>query len=244
MEDGVLGSGVYITTTFGEQEFKIRNPDNCSVFRSELIAIRRGLQYAVQVKDHSRDIWILTDSRSSIQHLSNWSTVGDQTSLDILKLLESLSPDHTVHFQWIPSHVGVEGNEKADFLARSGSEEGVNPGGELTFSEISSLAKIKINKLTKIPPNHSWYFAKRPGETFNIRPRQYQTAFSRYLSGHTRGITFQQGQKKFPDCPWCYINMASPEHILTCLNFKRDEVLLDPTKFLDILYIFGFMGVV
>ncbi|GFX47882.1 RNase H domain-containing protein [Trichonephila clavipes] len=39
----------------------------------------------IETPDDTRwDIWILTDSRASIQHLSRWTTVGDMTSLNIL----------------------------------------------------------------------------------------------------------------------------------------------------------------
>ncbi|GFU11933.1 putative RNA-directed DNA polymerase from transposon BS [Trichonephila clavipes] len=89
--------------------------DGSRVFRSELIAIRRGLQCAAQLEDRFQEIWILTDSRASIQHLANWGDIGDQTSLDILSLLHDLSSGHSIHFQWIPSYVGIEGNERADF---------------------------------------------------------------------------------------------------------------------------------
>ncbi|GIY31938.1 putative RNA-directed DNA polymerase from transposon BS [Caerostris darwini] len=124
------------------------------------------MQYAVQAGDHFQDIWILTDSRASIQHPYNWCIVGDQTNLDILKLLDMLSPCHTIHFQWLSSHVGVELNKKANSLAKSTAEENVSHCGMLSFGEISSLAKIKMNKLLKTPPNHSWYFAGKPGEIF------------------------------------------------------------------------------
>ncbi|GFX29755.1 RNase H domain-containing protein [Trichonephila clavipes] len=74
-EKGISGSGVYIPTPSGALEFKIKNPNYCSVFRSELIAIRRGLQCAAQLEDRFQEIWILTDSRASIQHLANWVTL-------------------------------------------------------------------------------------------------------------------------------------------------------------------------
>ncbi|GFW73997.1 uncharacterized protein TNCV_545211 [Trichonephila clavipes] len=118
-DKGISGSGVYIPTPSGALEFKIKNPNYCSVFRSKLIAIRRGLQCATQLEDRFQEIWILTDSRASIQHLANWGDIGDQTSLDILSLLRDLSSGHSIHFQWIPSHVVIEGNERADFLART-----------------------------------------------------------------------------------------------------------------------------
>ncbi|GFU47755.1 putative RNA-directed DNA polymerase from transposon BS [Trichonephila clavipes] len=116
---GISGSGVYIPTPSGTLEFKIKTPNYCSAFRSELIAIRRGLQCAAQLEDRFQEIWILTNSRASIQHLTNWGDIGDQTSMDILSLLHDLSSGHSIHFQWIPSPIGIEGNERADFLART-----------------------------------------------------------------------------------------------------------------------------
>ncbi|GFY11482.1 RNase H domain-containing protein [Trichonephila clavipes] len=89
-EKGILGSGVYIPTPSGALEFKIKNLNYCSVFISELLAIWRGLQCAVQLEDRFHEIWILTDSRASIQHLTNWGDIGDQTSLDILSLLQDI----------------------------------------------------------------------------------------------------------------------------------------------------------
>ncbi|GFX48349.1 dolichyl pyrophosphate Man9GlcNAc2 alpha-1,3-glucosyltransferase [Trichonephila clavipes] len=156
-EKGISGNGVYILTPSGALEFKIKNPNYCSFFRSELIAIRRGLQCAAQLEDRFQETWILTDSRASIQHLANWGDVGDQTSLDILSLLHDLSSGHSIHFQWIPSHVGIEGNERADFLARTAAVEGVSPRGNLTLSEISTISKLELNRQIKTPPIHAWY---------------------------------------------------------------------------------------
>ncbi|GFY26780.1 putative RNA-directed DNA polymerase from transposon BS [Trichonephila clavipes] len=159
-EKGISGSGVYIPTLSGASKFKIKNPNYCSVFRSELIAIRRGLQCAAQLEDRFQEIWNFTDSRASIQHLANWGDIGDQTSLDILSLLHDLSSGHIIHFQWIPSPVGIDGNERADLLARTAAVEGVSPRGTLTFSEISTISNLELNRLIKTPPSHAWYFAK------------------------------------------------------------------------------------
>ncbi|GFS59608.1 putative RNA-directed DNA polymerase from transposon BS [Trichonephila clavipes] len=165
-EKGISGSDVYIPTPSGTLEFKIKNPNYCSVFRSELIAIRRGLQCAAQLEDRFQEIWILTDSRASIQHLDNWGDFGDQTSLGILSLLHDLSSGHSIHFQRIPSHVGIEYIERADLLARTAAVEGVSPRGNLTFSEISTISKLELNRQIKTPPSHTWYFSKCPGESF------------------------------------------------------------------------------
>ncbi|GFX96973.1 RNase H domain-containing protein [Trichonephila clavipes] len=213
-------------------------------FRSELIANRRGLQCAAQLEDHFQEIWILTDSRASIQHLANWGDIGDQTSLDILSLLHDLSSGHSIYFQWIPSNVGIEGNERVDFLARTAAVEGVSPRGNLTFSEISTISKLELNRQIKTPPSHTWYFAKCPGESFRLSSRPLQSTYSRFLSRHTRALRFSNGQKTFPECHWCSSGEASHNHILLCLGFKKDKILCDPLLFLDFLKIFGFMGIV
>ncbi|GFV99243.1 RNase H domain-containing protein [Trichonephila clavipes] len=197
-EKGISGTGVYNPTPSGALEFKIKNPNYCSVFRSELIANRRGLQCAAQLEDSFQEIRILTDSRASIQLLANWGDIGDQTSLDILSLLHDLSSRHSIHFQWIPSHVGIEGNERGDFLARTAAVEGGSPRGNLTFSEISTISKLELNRQIKTPPSHAWCFAKCAGESFRLNSRPLQSTYSRFLSGHTRALRFSNGQKTFP----------------------------------------------
>ncbi len=42
-DGGISDRGVHIPTTTGAVEFKIKNPDFRSVFRSELVVIKRGL---------------------------------------------------------------------------------------------------------------------------------------------------------------------------------------------------------
>ncbi|GFX99120.1 hypothetical protein TNCV_2493011 [Trichonephila clavipes] len=76
-------------------------------------------------------VWGGPQSRAPVQHLSNWTSIGDQTSLDILNLLDCISTNPCVHFQWVLSHVGIDGNEKANFLIRSVVEEGVSSTGSL-----------------------------------------------------------------------------------------------------------------
>lgn len=49
-------------------------------------------------------------------------------------------------FVWIPSHIGITGNEKADDLAKNGSEQGRLLHTELGITEINSLIKKKIKE--------------------------------------------------------------------------------------------------
>ncbi|GFX13625.1 hypothetical protein TNCV_1921381 [Trichonephila clavipes] len=56
-----------------------------------------------QLENRFQKIWILTDSRASIQHLANWVDIGGQTSLDILSVLHDLSSGHSIHFSFAGS---------------------------------------------------------------------------------------------------------------------------------------------
>ncbi|GFV07663.1 RNase H domain-containing protein [Trichonephila clavipes] len=145
------GSGIYIS--FRDQEIKIqrKNLDSCSVFCSELVAILEGLNF-IESLPQLQDIWIFSDSRSAIQCLANWHNMRDRTGTDILKMLERLSLSHQIHFQWIPSHVNIAGNEIADSLARAG--ETTTPAIPLTNLELFSKYKAKNKAIWMIPPVH------------------------------------------------------------------------------------------
>ncbi|GFX34039.1 transposable element Tc3 transposase [Trichonephila clavipes] len=70
-----------------------------------------------------KEIWILSDSRSAIQHLPYWQSVRDNVGVSILTKLKRLFTSHRIHLQWIPSHIDLEGNETADTLAKAGACE-------------------------------------------------------------------------------------------------------------------------
>ncbi|GFV86859.1 hypothetical protein TNCV_3965891 [Trichonephila clavipes] len=75
---------------------KIRNSDFCSVLDPGLIAIDEALRI-IKTMIISDEIWILCDSRSAIQHLSDWTNVGDKTWVSILKNLKELSQQHEIY---------------------------------------------------------------------------------------------------------------------------------------------------
>ncbi|GFU24185.1 uncharacterized protein TNCV_2007661 [Trichonephila clavipes] len=73
------GSGIYIKSQDHILRIQRRNPDGCSVFRSELIAIDEALGSLASLPN-GKEIWILSDIRSAIQHLSNWQMLECQYS--------------------------------------------------------------------------------------------------------------------------------------------------------------------
>ncbi|GFW95798.1 RNase H domain-containing protein [Trichonephila clavipes] len=113
-ETNITDSGVLVELSDRVIKFQRRNTDRASVFRMELIDIMCGLSFINNIRDIAvSENWILADSRLSIQHLSNWPSIGDNTSRSILHLFQQLSDRRPIHLQWVPSHVGLLGNEVA-----------------------------------------------------------------------------------------------------------------------------------
>ncbi|GBN74406.1 hypothetical protein AVEN_30936-1 [Araneus ventricosus] len=101
-----------------------------------------------------------------------------------------------VCFQWIPSHVGVFGNEEADLLAKEGSALPSATSSELFTSEIFSIHKAKANSAWKNPPTHDWYAGNRPGLSLqSVGTRSAQTALARLRSGHIKSLKFIDKEK-------------------------------------------------
>ncbi|GFW31353.1 uncharacterized protein TNCV_2664531 [Trichonephila clavipes] len=96
-----FGSEIYIQSQDHILRIQRRNPDGCSVFRSELIGIDEALGSLASLPN-GKEIWILSDSRSEVQHLSNWQSGRDNVGVSILtKFKTRLSTSHQIHLQWI-----------------------------------------------------------------------------------------------------------------------------------------------
>ncbi|XP_071041949.1 uncharacterized protein [Parasteatoda tepidariorum] len=238
------GSGVYIKSSNYSLNISKRNPDFCSVFRSVLIAIDTALDSLLTLQDQN-NIWILSDSLSSIQYLTHWRKVRDKTSDSILHKTKILSRLREVHLQWIPSHVGVLGNDIADTLAKEGTKENLISPNSLTFMELASKKKKEDLASWLVPPKHHWYQSTSPGGALNIRcNRKDQTALTRLISGHLKSLSFEGSIKIYPNCPRCHNMQASPQHILDCLGLDKRDILKNTLMVADFLRVMNFMDIV
>ncbi|UYV64878.1 hypothetical protein LAZ67_3002250 [Cordylochernes scorpioides] len=227
-----------------------KKPKFCSVFRSELIAIYGALK-SIRNTNY-QDIWILTDSRSAIQHFSHTGELRDKVSRNVIGYFQKLSKTSKIHFQWIPSHVGIEVNEAADVLEKKGTKEPLPQKNKLNFKEIETVAKTKMNKNWRIPPEHSctpiadiqvtqpkgndacmmsghcwlhsWYSGVNTGGALNIRNRLHQTTLTRFRTGHLKPLKIENNNKIYPTCPKCSLTPAAPEHILACIRCTKQDL--------------------
>jgi len=88
-----------------------------SELRAEAIACLAGLRAILDLQDYStcQGIRVLTDSQSLIRCLSQGPAhQSDSTCCSIWTSLSAISTLQAVDVQWIPAHVGLEGNAAAE----------------------------------------------------------------------------------------------------------------------------------
>jgi ribonuclease HI len=93
--------------------FSVRLPNNTSIFTAEAKALQLAFDF-IKHSDDKKHI-IYSDSISCLQAIKNCK-IDHPFIYNILKEYVSLKRYNTV-FCWIPSHIGIHGNTKADSAA-------------------------------------------------------------------------------------------------------------------------------
>ncbi len=95
-----------------------RLSDHLSVFTTELLAIILALQWIEEVQPE-RTV-ICSDSMAALTSLLSGKSIARQDLVFevLLNLFRIRQLRIDVHFLWVPAHVGVDGNEEEDLLAK------------------------------------------------------------------------------------------------------------------------------
>ena len=109
------GSGVYIRYEYSDGDttsLSVPGGLQCSNYRAEILAISTVAEHLLERRKKMGNIAIFTDSLSTLQALN--SADPDQMIQGLHSSLAKLTAQFTVSLQWVPAHVGLTGNEKAD----------------------------------------------------------------------------------------------------------------------------------
>ena len=135
---------------------------------------------------------IFSDSRSVLSALNSSIPFIYLLVLSALEWLYLLSNrEYRVEFCWVPGHVGVPGNERADKLAREAADRAATLSPVPCTDVFSAIREVIIaiwqewwdarsatSKVTRTV-SHPWDYT-------NVRERHLQTALARLRIGHTR----------------------------------------------------------
>lgn len=113
-DDELCGIGIYDATSSFKLSLKLQN--SVCTMTAELQAILIALQY-LEENDIENAV-ILTDSKSGCELVSSQLEETERDEI-IQAIIEKAASQNTC-IQWIPGHVGLEGNEIADSLAKAG----------------------------------------------------------------------------------------------------------------------------
>ncbi|XP_043257979.1 uncharacterized protein LOC122400522 [Colletes gigas] len=222
------GTGCAVCTP--EHELLFRLPETFTVFTSEALAVLQALKY-IEETTHNKSI-ILTDSKSTLLALQNLET-NNSVIQNIIELNETLKRDkREVLYSWVPAHIGIEGNEKADTAAKlASSSTAIMKYEQATHQD---LQKYCTKALTGVW-NEEWRNS-RPTKLHKVRNNIYdfnpalplnrkdQVKTTRLRIGHSSWTHSYLITKTEPNsCDICNVENTI-EHILTICpkyNMKR-----------------------
>ena len=101
----------------GSHHEKIRLPDGSSIFTAESKAIDMALDYVMNNPLENKFV-IFSDSLSVLKSLNHTSSKNPKIQ-NVIEKHHELSKTKEILFCWLPSHVGIKGNEAADIKAKA-----------------------------------------------------------------------------------------------------------------------------
>ncbi|RUS71960.1 hypothetical protein EGW08_020273 [Elysia chlorotica] len=161
-------------------ESSIPTGTHCSNYKAELEAIKEALTILERITPSipkARAV-LLSDSRSVLEKLEDLK--GEERQYLAKCLGNVIRNTESLVLQWIPAHCRIEGNERADRLAKEGSvleQIEIDP----TYREVKSIIKTSLNKKWK--KSHPEY-NKQDG--VYCLSRRGQTTIFRLRTGHNR----------------------------------------------------------
>ena len=222
VKDG--GAGAYIRYTDGEvTKLTFSGGRRCTNYKAELIAIKEAISHILERRKQCHKVVIFSDSLSALQALESDYT---EDTADILILIHRLRENATLVLQWVPAHVGLQGNEIADKLAKEGSRL-IQPDNPLTYYEAKSIQR-SLHREEWINLNQGYRADQDP---LNSLDRSQQTKIFRLRTGHCRLNHHLNKLGILPsgNCS-CGAMAQTPEHILqSCPNHSDDRKRIWPS---------------
>ncbi|XP_012272764.1 ribonuclease H1-like [Orussus abietinus] len=206
------GFAVYSPQRFS---LKTRISKKYSVYEAEAFAILNALKYIK--KSNIQKAVIFSDSLRVLNKLSSIDKLGNDENIiyDIKELYIKIKQNRQViKFIWIPSHKGIEGNEKADTLAKESTNRPQTDIKTLPYShthrEYKEEMKNNTWKYVQEQAKHkgTYYFKKFAEKTTTAwfrnssMKRDNITLINRLKSNHTRvkAHLFKKNIINSPEC--------------------------------------------
>ena len=238
-ERGYNGAGLFLTnSSFSAQESMAWNlGQECEVYDAELFAIYKALEIGNQRSQASTsDLWIFSDSQAALKGLKAGQNRANHTLYQkIYKIAETIDKKGIkIHISWVPGHLGIYGNEKADESAKYGANW-VEPSFELGLSVSFLSRKLKERILSSW--SHLWATTTHSQhyQQFNTQPKLkpsltrlpkliWSTIMQLKLAhGYFRSYLVRLPDSDVDICPHCHgYYRQTPYHLLFECHSQSD----------------------
>ena len=184
--------------------------DGSSVFNAELEGLHLALKKFLTLYKSRKNFIVYTDSFSAVESLRGKSYRAKDVKR-FYNLLKQLPPQVQVVMAWIPSHVGISGNERADGLAKAALSSSLTARSHICWSDLKPKIVMYIdtiwqelwnnearNELFETLPNLKESLCNRANTLY----LNQESVMTRLRIGHT-WITHSYLLKK-EDQPFCH----------------------------------------
>ena len=215
---------------------KIEN--DASIFTAEVEAIREAIHCIntnPKLKNRNNFV-IFSDSKSALDSIENQSS-RNPLMIDLLDSLQKLRKRNiNIEFCWVPSHVGIQGNHKADDKAKDGLDKSQTDYFKFPYTDY--IPKVKTFICEKWQQRWDYkHLNDRPIKLHDILPvlgpfymnglsRKDEVIIHRIRIGHTR-LTHKYLMEGRPEpvCPHCGALLTVLHFMVECQHFaaiRRD----------------------
>ena len=200
-----------------------------SVFTAELIAICLALDMILS--NNLSSVIICCDSRSALDGINQFAPKNKLIQEIQFKIHNLVASGCSIQFCWIPAHVGICGNEKADKAAKEAASLEISCKNLPVSDWITSIRKIifkdwqvlwealpQTNKLREIK-NHIDYWPSS-----SQKSRELEVILTRLRIGHTRfthGHLMETPHAPVPRCSSCNVMMSVKHLLIECPIFNQ-----------------------
>ena len=146
----------------------------------------------------------------------------------LLNKLNTLSKNNNIIFTWIPSHIGIQGNEEADKAAKKALQIDMCKS-KIPYTDLKpTIKKFISDKWQKSWDNQTQNKLHEIQEAIGEWPTAYryirreEVILARFRIGHTH-ITRSHLLKgeDAPVCPSCKVQLTTKHILLNCNNLKH-----------------------
>ena len=236
-------AAIWIPDMEVEDSWRLDHGQYRSIMGAELYAISRALHWLIlnQPLMTNMQVVVLSDSRSGIMAIDNYraKSYSHMTNqiLNLANILDESEVDVTI--QWIPSHVGLSGNEQADSLAKAAHAHVEETATPLDQNEIKKLLETKLRsrcqtQYAAVSQDLHIGRIKQAYEQWpwtSFKSRRTETAMARLRIGHTK---LKQNLFRFnladeANCSVCRVP-ETPEHVMvSCQRFTAHRNIMHQT---------------